>query len=280
MSYEIYLDNLFLVNFLMNLLCLELTNISLGKYTSRRRVVTGSAFGALLSICPFLIPGNAFIRMLLAFLISITGMLWITFPIKGIIAFFHIAMRLFLCTFLLGGGILFLIRLFPHVREKLTSLLGIFGIGFLLFMEVAYLVEKSGKEDCLYHVTVMGNGGKVETKALMDTGNSLIEPISGKPVCILEKSVWDKLWAGNMPDIFRAIPYHSVGTRKGILPGYLIPELDIEMDGMIHKCRNIYAGIVDGEIAGGGEYRMILNPKVLKEENNDHKDRIAGKASL
>ncbi len=280
MRYEVYLDNLFLVNFLMNLFCLELTNISLKKCTSRRRVLAGAAFGALLYLFPFLVPGNVFLRVSSAFLVSAAGMLFIVFPIKGIGTAVRVAERLFLCTFLMGGGILFLIRLFPAMRGALTSVLGILGIGALLFMEITYLVEKSGKAGDIYEAVLLGNGRKVGVRALIDTGNSLIEPISGKPVCILEKSVFEKLWSQDAPRGFRAIPYHSVGTRSGILPGYLIPEIHIEVDGILHRCMDVYVGLVNERLAGGGEYSMILNPRVLKEEGYDHKDRVARKASF
>ena len=280
MYYEVYLDNLFLVNFLMNLFCLELTNISLRKCASHRRILAGAAFGGVLSLLPFLMPGNVFFRMVSASLVSTAGMLLIAFPLRGIGAAVQTAERLLLSTFLMGGGILFLIRQLPSFRKELTGIFGILGIGTLLFMSVASLVERSGKTDNIYNVILIGNGRKVGVHALMDTGNSLIEPISGKPVCILERSVFERLWSGSEPSGFRAVPYHSVGTRRGILTGYLIPEIQIEKDGISRRCRDVYVGLVDERLAGGGKYGMILNPKVLKEESHDHKDRAARKASF
>ncbi len=264
--YEVYIDNLFLVNFVMNLLCLELTNLTYHRLASRRRVVAGAAFGAVCYLIPFLLSGPAGFRMVCGLACSAGGMLWITFRPHSPGAFVCACRRLFLGTFLLGGGILFLIRLMPGLRRFVVCASGILGIGILLFLEVSYLVEKSGKSGRLYPVELLGKGSSVGVKALLDTGNGLVEPISGEPVCILERGAFDKLWRDGGPEGFRVIPYHSIGKSNGILSGYRIPEMRIEIDGMIRKRRNVYVGVSEEQISGGGNYAMILNPRVLKEE--------------
>ncbi len=270
MYYEVYLDSLFLVNFVMNLLCLEIANFTFLKAASRRRIIGGAALGAFFYLLPFLTPGPAGPKSLAGLFLSAAGMILVTFRTRSLRAFWMVFQRLLLSSFLLGGCLLFLIRLFPALRETLTSVLGVLGIGLLLFMEVSFLVGKSGERKGICQVKLQGNGPAVEVRALLDSGNSLVEPISGKPVCILDRSVFEKLWEKGKPDHFRAIPYHSLGRTAGILAGYLIPKMEIDLDGTVKSRRNVYVGVSEERIAAGGGYEMILNPGVLKEDENDH----------
>lgn len=264
--YEVYIDSLLLVNFVMNLLCLGITNLTFHRCAGRRRLVAGAALGAVLYILPFLLPGRAGIKMFLGFAASAAGMIAVTFHPGRASSFWKAAQRLLFSSFLLGGSLLFFVRLIPAFREGLIGIMSILGIAVLLYMEISYLVGKSGEKHNFCRVELVGDGPPVEVTALLDTGNSLREPFSGKPVCILDKNVFERLWEKEQPGGYRAIPYHSVGKKHGILPGYLLPEMRIELDGIIRKRKNVYIGISEEKLAEGENYAMILNPLVLKEE--------------
>lgn len=267
--YEVYIDSLFLINFVMNLFCLELVNLTLMRTATRRRVVLGAALGAGLYLIPFLLGGPGWLKMLLGFLASSVIMILVTFRVKSVKAFFLAAQRLLAYSFLLGGIVLFLIRLFPGLRRALTSMMGILGMGTLIFMEVSYLLGQKKASGNICRVVLMGKGAKITVNALKDTGNGLVEPISGKPVSILEKSVFDSLWTEGRPGGFRAIPYHSIGKKRGILQGFQIPEIQIEIDGIIKNCRDVYVGVSEDKVAAGGDYKMILNPRLLEQRMED-----------
>lgn len=260
--YELYVDSLFLINFVMNLILLVLVNRAHLRTATRRRLIAGAAFGAGMYLLPFLLPGLAAFRMILGFLGGGAGMLVIAFRIRSWKALWRTGEKLLLYTFLLGGGILFVIRLLPGARDVLVNVMGIMGLGALLALFLSYIRERKEKTQDMCKVVLVGHGAKITINALMDTGNSLIEPISGKPVSILEKSVFDSLCREERPEGFRAIPYHSIGKSNGILHGYLLPEMLVEVDGVTKTCKDIYVGISD-ELTRG-EYKMILNPCVLE----------------
>jgi hypothetical protein len=107
----------------------------------------------------------------------------------------------------------------------------------------------------------------MKVNALVDSGNSLVEPISGKPVCVVGKKVYETLWGGETEG-FRVIPYHSIGKSRGVLPGYLLPRLEIELEGLERVFENVYIAVSDGEIsgmedAGAESVKMIINPGLL-----------------
>lgn len=268
MYYEVYIDSLFLINFVMNLLCLELVNLTLMRTATRRRVVLGAALGAALYLAPFLTGGPAWLKMTLGFAAACVAMILVSFRVRSLKAFFKAAGRLLSYSFLMGGALLFLLRLFPGLRRALGSVMGILGMGTLVFMEATWLLGHKKASDNVCRVVLLGKGAKITVNALMDTGNTLMEPISGQPVCILEKSVFDSLWTEGGPGGYRAIPYHSIGKKRGILQGYRIPEIQIEIDGIVKTCKDVYVGVSKEAAAIDGGYKMILNPGILEERTN------------
>lgn len=281
MYYELYVDSLFLVNFVMNLYLLLLVNQSTNRTATRFRLMLGAAVGAFCYLLPFFIGGPILLRYLSGAFAGMAAMIFTAFHIGNRKAFFLICRKLLVYSFLMGGCILFFIRTVPICRRFLTGIFGVMGIGAVIFLFLFYgkrSEEKSG-ESSLCKVTLVSNKKAVTVTALLDSGNSLIEPISKKPVCVVESSVLADLW--DMPDMidakapfnnhnFRVIPYHSIGRKQGILYGYLLEELQIEINGMVKVCHNVYAASseeIEGRDAGGEEgVKMILNPDLLKEE--------------
>lgn len=263
--YELYIDSLFLINFVMNLYLLELVNCSLMRTATRRRIVLGAAIGAVLYLVPFFLGGPVWLRLLIGVPAATVLMVKVTFRVKSLKAFWKFTERLLLYSFLLGGILLFLIRCFPQIRKALVSVFGIMGMGAVLFLLLSYCRERKRKERNFCKVVLIREEVQVAVNALLDTGNSLVEPISGKPVSILEKSVFESLWKNGAPDIYRAIPYHSIGKKKGILPGYVIPEMLIEAEGITKSCRDVYVGVSEDLMAGVEGYKMILNPSMLTD---------------
>jgi len=61
-----------------------------------------------------------------------------------------------------------------------------------------------------------------------DSGNRLVEPVTGKPVSIIAAA--DAKEFGSEPAGVLMIPYRAVGTKSGMLPGILFDRMEI-MDG-------------------------------------------------
>ena len=100
--------------------------------------------------------------------------------------------------------------------------------------------------------------------ALVDSGNTLTEPISGAPVSVLDARIFYRLWPEGLPG-FRVIPYHSVGKKSGILKGYPVPQMTLIQQGVEREYRNVYLAVSE-EIAGE-EIPMLLPPALLQETN-------------
>lgn len=268
MHYEVYLDSLFLLNFTMNLYLLLLVNKSLNRTATRIRLLTGAALGGAGYCLMFLIPfGNVVIKTLFTAILVNGGILLLVFRPCSVKAFFKILEKMFLYCFLMGGGFLLLINHVKVFRKNMMSVTGILACGslFLLLFLKCTDGHKPVKKGLCRVVLSGTHGCQVTVQAIVDTGNCLKEPISGKPVSVVERAVFDRLWKDEPPEGFRAIPYRSVGCERGIMKGYEVPEIMIEQDGMRKVCRNVYVGVSERAVSSTEKYRMLVNPELLEK---------------
>lgn len=285
MYYELYVDSLFFINFVMNLYLLLLVNQSTYRTATRLRLLLGAAAGAFFYLLPFFLNGPAKFRYLLGALAGMASMYFMVFRIKNLQAFWFITKKFLMYSFLMGGSLLFLIRAVPVLRRFLTGIFGVMGAGAVIFLFLFYEKEreKRHEERSLCKVTLISKERRLTLTALLDSGNTLTEPISGKPVSVADEKVLEYLWekAGEGKETgmfgksgFRAVPYHSIGKKRGILYACLLEEIQIELGGLTKICKNVYVASSKEDISSPSEcgeepVRMILNPALLKEEKND-----------
>ncbi len=269
MHYELYIDSLFFLNFIMNLYLLILVDRSTLRIAGPGRLAAGAAVGSGCFLLPFLGTAPVAVGLALGILGGSVGMICIAFPVKSLRMFLRLLERLVLYSFGMGGALLLLVRCAGPAWQTVNGVLGILGAGglvFLMFLRFRYGLKT---KDSLCGATLIRKGEEMTVHALIDSGNSLVEPISGRPVCVVERKVFEELWKGEM-DGFRAIPYHSIGKRRGILQGYLLPRLRLQMDGMVLSYDNVYIAVSDEEIsqagsAGAESIKMIINPGLFAE---------------
>ena len=269
MQYELYVDSLFLVNFVMNLYLLLLVDRSTLRTATRGRLLLGAVAGGICGLIPLLLPGPVLLKGGVIAVVGTVGMLLITFPVKGFRMFLRLLEKLLLYSFCMGGALLFLIRSVPQLRRFLTGIFGILGAGGLTFLFLSHFRERKVHEDSICRAELICGDERLQVMALVDSGNSLIEPISGRPVCIVTESILDGL-RKVLPPGYRAIPYHSIGKRRGILEGYLLPELVLELDGIRKSFTQVYIaatsqGISEIEEAEAESVKMIVNPMLFLE---------------
>lgn len=262
MYYELYVDSLFLLNFVMNLLLLLLVNQRTCRTATRGRLILGAALSSTLYILPFLCAGPTWLRFGSSMLLGIAVMVWIPFPVRSFRALRQVIAYFLKYSFLIGGCLLFLLQVFPGFSKLIAGSIGIMGLGMVLFLFLFYRREE-GEGVC--RVIIKEGTVTVATWGFWDTGNSLVEPISGTPVCVVDGEVIEKLWEKE-PEIYRVIPYHSIGNT-GYLKGFRIEELRVELYGMEKVFRKVY--IAQAQIGVSKEEKqeyakVILNPLLLK----------------
>lgn len=227
-------------------------------------------FGALISgvggVFPYLLPMSLPRPAVIFFE-------YIVFPVLVIVAAFGKkqwkdfwkALGLFWgLNFLTGGFFHFLYERFPFFRQNSYQMLTLFGALFFLcmFMKKGIEIIRGNflKEQIYMPVALQIGKKSIFATGLMDTGNHLKEPISQKPVVIMEKELLQKEGICLMENNFYAIPYHSLGNKAGIMRGFLADEMTIGEEQDARKLQQVMIGISEEKLSMEGEYSLILNP--------------------
>lgn len=257
MYYELYVDVLFLENFMMDVLLLWLVKKALKREVSKIRPILGAAAGAGLVCLLILLQIPYIVRFILFYLLVSTVMLVIGLKIRTVRDYIKALVLLYAGAFLLGG-------VMGYVRQYVR----VGSLFFFLALPAYYAV--SGIWDfCTrhqryeaYHVSVrlFCAGEEIQVTALFDTGNSLYDPLLKKPVSVLERSAAEALLKKrDLPSWY--ISYQTVNRKDGILPVVRLDKMYIGGE----KKTWIEAPVIalcDEPISGQGEYRMILNPNL------------------
>lgn len=225
----VYLDMVILLNFLVDYLLLLGTNRLSGYPPGWGKAALGALLGSLYAgacLLPgFAFLGNFFWRMLLMLLV---GFISFGFSVSGLrrtFVFLLLSMALGGIALAMGKGDIF------SLLTAASVLAAVCAFGF------------RAKVGSVNYVPVELQYGKTHIRltALCDTGNSLRDPITGRPVLVVCDEIAGRLTGltkqqlsapletiscGAYPGL-RLIPYSSVGQPGGLMLAMRIPQVKI-----------------------------------------------------
>lgn len=258
MYYELYIDVFFLVNFMMDIFILSVAKTILKCPATKGSICVGAVTGSLLTCLALILPVSAYSLKFIIFhgLISIL-IIRIGLRIRFHKGFLKAYIVVYISTFLVGG-------VFSYFQQYMRE-----GSMFFLFALVSYAVSQGIWKFVVYvkrmdetHCDVqLINGTKqVRVKAIIDTGNRLVDSVTGKPVSIISKETAEKLWGEIPEEGFRYIPYYTIKGKGGILPLLTLEKMCLYLEEEVWIIKASIA--VCEEKIGTGEYEMILNPQI------------------
>lgn len=230
----IYIDRLFVLNLIIDYFILLGSAKVCGVKLRRTRYGIAALAGGLFAACSIL-PGSGFLSLPPVKLIFGIFMSLIAFGkeeklLRCTVVFFAVSA--------LFGGAVWAISLkngaatsgLVYVPLSMPVLIFSFGIIYAL-LSIVFRCSVKNTEKQIVDVSISHNGGCVELRALCDTGNTLIDPVSGDSVLIASTSTLckliprcEELSAESLQDYpeykFRLIPYRAVGTSGGLLPAF------------------------------------------------------------
>jgi stage II sporulation protein GA (sporulation sigma-E factor processing peptidase) len=263
----IYAEYLFLENFITGLLLLYFTSrITTSKLPAVKRILAGGILCGISSFLIFLPMGGAvaiILRCTIAwFIISVTLGLSDSLRKSGvfmILSFLSGSMVLAVFIWLKipalsGNGFLYV--------ESLTYiqliLIGLPAMGCCRWF-VKLIRKKRGEAGTYGDAEVLAGGKSYIFRAMVDTGNGLKDPITGKMVILLDRKGREGLEPHLEHEENRAvlIPYQAVGTDRGVLSGIRIEEL--RFNG--RKWNHVVIAFYEGKFHG---YEVLLNQEIME----------------
>jgi len=295
----VYIEYVLLENIVINFIILYVTKMITRTRASIIKLLIASLLGSLYIFYVFF-PDTKFMgRFIIKFAISVL-MIIIAFSPQGLNPFIKQISAFYMISFIFAGttmGLYYILNnnlTFANISFKtskeLIKLL-IIGIGLstvLIKYIFKYHRQKMNKENFLTRVTISLNSKKVNLIALIDTGNSLKEPISQKPVIIAEYNAVEpvlpdrlkKLYIENkdfdldivakvMEEIgdeikLRLIPYKSIGNENGILIGFKPDSISVHFNDEVKKLKDdIIVAIYNNKLVYDQQYNGLLHPEIL-----------------
>ena len=279
----VYLDELFLLNVVVDYLLLLAAGRLAGEVLRRGRLALGAVLGAAYAAAIFL-PGGGFLLHPLCKLCSAILMVLVAYG--GSRRLLRVSLIFFAVSAAFGGGIFALQTLGNRsltmengvlasamdLRLILLSAAGCYVLLTLVFQRVG---RHSGPRELVPAVLCL-DGRRVALTALVDTGNTLTDPATGRPVMVAEgekvvslfppgqaptagelrnpAALLERLdregWRGRC----RLLPYQAVGVECGML-------LALRLDGAkvgTEDCGQLLLALSPTRLTDGGGYCALI----------------------
>ncbi|MCY0874829.1 MAG: sigma-E processing peptidase SpoIIGA [Firmicutes bacterium] len=262
----VYVDLAGMINLLIDSALLILTAALMRERWRWRRVLAAAALGSVYAVAT-LFPGTALLRTLLAkWLCSVvmvemafaTGA-WRTLSYRKWLKLLRQVAAFYGVTFALGGAVYAIHNLFAPASSPFAGLALVDGqvvwwtsvttLGLVIALPVGLLIirfaftqvqKRQHDHARTCHVAIELFGHTVTVRALLDTGNELIDPITRMPVAVVHgealldllpdslatvlksggdplQALYDNVDFGDLQSRIAIVPYRGVGGRGGQL---------------------------------------------------------------
>jgi stage II sporulation protein GA (sporulation sigma-E factor processing peptidase) len=147
--------------------------------------------------------------------------------------------------------------------------------------------NKFVKEKLLVQLLISFDRKEAGLYALVDTGNSLFDPLTNSPVVVVEfnaikdilpleiRRIFENDCEKDLEKLtelisgtpwlsrFRLIPFTSLGKENGMLIGFRPDFIEIDSENQRKDIRDVIVGIYNRTLSRNAEYRALLNPDLI-----------------
>ncbi len=293
----VYVDVIFLENIIINYIILYVTGIISKTNIKQLKILLGSIIGATYAIIYYILNLKIYSSFIIKIVLSII-IIYVSFNPKKFKILFKQVILFYLISFVFAGatiGIIYMVN-FQNITIQngvlvgnytiRTILIGIIIAYFLVMIGEKIIKTKFSKKDMICDIEVSFENKKIKTKALIDTGNMLKEPITNTSVIVLEYTLFydiipkpildnlENILGGDLSKIpkdlqteyiskFRVIPFSSLGKQNGILLGVKGENLIVNINEEIKKIDKVIIGIYNKPLTKNGEYKGLLGLEIL-----------------
>ena len=247
----VYLDVVFLENIIINYIILYVTGIISKANIKQKRILFGAIIGAIYSVIYYLFKLKIYSSVIIKIVLSII-IIYVSFNSKN----------------------------FKDLSKKTIIAY------FTIIIAFNIIKTKISKKDLICDISIILNNKIIKTKAMIDTGNLLKEPITNKPVIVMEHTLLydiipkeilnniENILGGDLSKIpkeiqdeyvskLKVIPFSSLGKTNGMLLGIKGENLTIYLNEETKIIDTVIIGIYNKSLTKRGEYRSLLGLEIL-----------------
>lgn len=293
----IYIDIVLIENLLMNYIILFTTSLILKIKVNHVRLILAGIIGAIYSVFAYMgiLQGKA--SIILKFILSIV-IVYVAFYPQTLKKLWKDLLLFYLTSFVFGGAafaLIYIVKpqdiimkngLFLGTYPLKTVILGAIVAFVVSVTAFAVVKNKFGKKQLICEIEIKLNGKIIKTKAMIDSGNLLKEPITNNPVIVVERMLLyecmpkeilnnlESIIGGDFEKIpenikqeyisrLKLIPYSSLGKQNGMLLGIKSEYLKVITEEQESKKENVIIGIYKDSLTKRGEYQALIGIELL-----------------
>ena len=293
----IYIDVVLIENLIMNYIILFATAIILKLKIKHIRLILASLIGAVYSILSYMSLLEIYSSIILKIILSII-IVYVAFYPPKVNQLWKDLLIFYLTSFVFGGAAFSLIYIIKpqEILMKKGIFLGIYPLktiilgailAFIIIITAFKIVKsKISKKDMICEIEIKLNKQEIKTKAMIDTGNLLKDPLTNTPVIVIEHTLLydcmpkeilnnlEQILGGELEKIpeeirnkyiskLKLIPFSSLGKQNGMLLGIKSEYVNIIQKDKTSKKENVIIGIYNKSLTKKGEYRALIGIELI-----------------
>lgn len=300
MNTYVYADVILVENLIMNYLILWST-ARLTRYSySKAKLALASVLGAVYAVLSYFPQYSYLYSFFMKILFSLLIIIVAYTP-----AYFHLLLKLtgifYIVSFVFGGaafGLFYFINGLTLTSNGISFIkdfpakilaAAIIIASITIKYSWDYVQHRIKRERLIIRVELCFDKRQLSLDALVDTGNSLKDPITNAPVMITDYSMIKELLPEDIQTIFeksgendlnaiaeimsiskwatrfRLIPFKSLGRENGMLVGFKPDAVTIFDNDRKIQLNNIVIAIYRKNLSTDREYSALIHPEMLKE---------------
>ena len=295
----VYAEYLLLENMIINFIILYVTKRITRTKTTKLRLFIAASIGSIYTLVAFFPSLQFMVKFSIKISISVL-MIILAFNPERLNLFFKQISTFYMISFAFAGAIIGIFYIlnnnldltkfsFRNPNELIRFLtMGILISIFLIQYVLKFYQSRMKRENHIAYVTICLNNKEVELATLIDTGNSLREPISQMPVIIAEYGALESILAQLIKEMYlnkrdldlefmieimeeigddirlRLIPFKSLGNENGMLVGFKPDRIKVYLDKEIKNLTDdIIVAIYNDKLVTDEQYNGLLHPEIL-----------------
>ena len=284
----IYIDIVIIENLIMNYIILCATGIVSKNKIRHLRLIMASLLGAIYSVVAYMKILEIYSNIVLKILLSVI-IVYIAYNPQTVKKMCKQVLIFYLTSFVFGGVALYLIYFLKpqeifikngvYVGKYVLKVIFLGAIIAFIIVKISFKLIKTkiNSKDMYCKIKVFIDEKVIQTIAMIDTGNLAKEPITNRPVVIIENNLLEEvlpkeicnnvenILSGNLDGVpekyiprLRCIPFSSLGKQNGMLLGIKADGIEVDFEEEKKCSKDVIIGVYDKSLTKKGEYRALI----------------------
>ncbi|MFG6118159.1 sigma-E processing peptidase SpoIIGA [Thalassobacillus sp. B23F22_16] len=298
----IYLDAVWLLNFLVDGMILIITQAVTKSYASMKRMMFAALIASFIVPLTIFFPNSWLVSPLGKFTYSILIVL-AAFPYKSLRLYMRNLTTFYFVTFAIGGT-MFASHFFLNMNVQMaTSGIVTFSTGYgdpisWLFVIIGFpaawwftkqrlerIAVLKLKYEEIYEVVLEWNGKKTVSTGLVDSGNQLVDPLTKKLVFLGDEEVFqafvsEEEWTAlkeveetfdinripeSLQDSVHFVPYQGAGGERKLMLAIQLSKIELVSEGKNICMHAPLLGMQFGKMTDDDSYHVLLHPEMMQK---------------